>query len=161
MILEINWPDEIPEVERQAIADHLTKGIAKALEIGGGSPDAEVSLTLTDDREIQELNRTYRGIDRPTDVLSFALEEAGEDEPEFLVPEGYEDHLLGDIVISVERAKAQAEEYGHSFMRELVYLAVHGALHLLGYDHEREDDRAIMRQKEEAVMESLGLSRGE
>ena len=86
--------------------------------------------------------------------------EEGEDEPEITGwEEDYEDELLGDIVISVEKAREQAEEFGHSFERELVYLAVHGTLHLLGFDHESEDERQVMRRKEEEVMEHIGLVR--
>ena len=109
-----------------------------------------------DDKKIQELNRDYRGIDRPTDVLSFPLREAVEDEgPKVSVDEW----LLGDIVVSMETALRQAEEYGHSLERELGFLIVHGCLHLLGYDHQREEERQVMREKEEAILTSLGLTR--
>ena len=114
-----------------------------------------MSLMLVDDQRIHSLNLEYRGVDRPTDVLSFALQEESEEEPD----SDYEDDMLGDIVISAERAREQAEEYGHSFEREIVYLAVHGTLHLLGYDHEEEQDKQEMRSKEEEVMARLGLER--
>ena len=157
MYLDINWEeDSVPEAERQRLRELLEEGISKAILLSEGSAEAEVSLTLVDDARIHELNRDYRGVDRPTDVLSFALQEEGEDEPDIL---DYEDEMLGDIIISVEKARAQASEYGHSFERELVYLAVHGTLHLLGYDHMEEEDKVIMRQQEEAVMEELGLQR--
>ncbi|MDK2855812.1 MAG: putative rRNA maturation factor [Bacillota bacterium] len=122
-----------------------------------GAADAEVSVTLVDDARIQELNRTYRGLDEPTDVLSFALRE-GEDSftlpPDAGIPE-----LLGDVVISLPRARSQAAEYGHSLERELGYLLTHGILHLLGYDHETEEAAAVMRAKEEEVLAAVGLSR--
>jgi probable rRNA maturation factor len=157
--LDINWEEEtIPEVERERLQQILNQGIEKAIAVAEGPEEAEVSLTLVDDQRIHELNRDYRGVDRPTDVLSFALQEETEDEPDIL---DYEDDLLGDIIISVERARSQAEEYGHSFERELVYLAVHGTLHLLGYDHEQEEDKVEMRRQEENVMSQIGLLRVE
>jgi probable rRNA maturation factor len=157
--LDINWEEEtIPEADRDRLQQILEQGVTEAIKVAEGSEEAEVSLTLVDDIRIHELNRDYRGVDRPTDVLSFALQEETEDEPDIL---DYEDELLGDIIISVERARAQAEEYGHSFERELVYLAVHGTLHLLGYDHETEEDKAEMRLQEESVMTRVGLLRTE
>lgn len=159
MELEINWEEEtIPEMERERLQQILSQGIEEAIRVAKGPEEAEVSLTLVDDVRIHELNLEYRGVDRPTDVLSFALQEETEDEPEIL---DYEDDLLGDIIISVERARAQAEEYGHSFERELTYLAVHGTLHLLGYDHEKEEDKLEMRRQEESVMSRIGLLRTE
>lgn len=155
--LDINWEEEtIPESERERLQQILSQGIEEAIAVAEGSEEAEVCLTLVDDVRIHELNRDYRGVDRPTDVLSFALQEETEDEPDIL---DYEDDLLGDIIISVERARAQAVEYEHSFERELTYLAVHGTLHLLGYDHEGEDDKVEMRHQEEAVMSRIGLLR--
>ena len=120
-----------------------------------GAEDAEVSVTLTDDAHIHALNREYRGIDRPTDVLSFALTES--EEPEIV---GGEDHeVLGDLVISLERAQAQAKEYGHTELRELSFLTVHGMLHLLGYDHMEEEERLEMEEEQRRVMEELGIAR--
>ncbi len=116
--------------------------------------ESEVSITLTDNDHIHELNRKYRGIDRPTDVLSFAFSES--EEPEVVEAEG---ETLGDIILSVERAKEQAEEYGHSLRRELAFLTVHGMLHLLGYDHMEEQDRIEMEEEQHYVMEALGISR--
>lgn len=115
-----------------------------------------LSLHLVDDETIRELNRSRRGIDAPTDVLSFPLQD-----PmglRFVLPPGQPLHL-GDVVVSYPRAVAQAEEYGHSLERELAYLVAHGVLHLLGYDHEQEDERRIMREKEEAALGELGLAR--
>lgn len=115
----------------------------------------EVDITIVDDEEIHQLNRDYRNVDRPTDVLSFALDEDDEDEPELL--EG-QLHLLGDIIISAETATRQAEEFGHGLEREIVYLAVHGLLHLLGYDHIVEEDKVIMRAKEEEALRAINLA---
>ncbi len=116
----------------------------------------EVDITIVDDEEIHALNREYRNVDRPTDVLSFALDEGSEDEPEIL--DGPEEHLLGDIIISAETAQRQGEEFGHGLEREIVYLAVHGLLHLLGYDHMKEEDKVIMRAKEEEALRAINLS---
>ena len=120
-----------------------------------GTEGAEVSVTLTNDAYIHEINRQYRGVDRPTDVISFALMES--EEPEILDdPAG---DVLGDLVISLERARAQAEEYGHSYLRELSFLTVHGMLHLLGYDHMEDAERAEMEEEQRHVMEALGIGR--
>lgn len=121
--------------------------------------DLEVSVTLVDDDAIRELNRDYRGVDRPTDVLSFAMLEEGEGEPEApqLPPDA--PLQLGDIVISLERAAAQAVEYGHSLERELGFLVTHGVLHLLGYDHQTPEDEARMQETAEAILGELDLGR--
>ena len=113
----------------------------------------EVSVTLVTDEEIHQLNKQYRNVDRPTDVLSFALDEG--DEPELV--DAPEEHLLGDIIISAETAQRQGEEFGHGLEREIVYLSVHGLLHLLGYDHMKEEDKKIMRAKEEEAMKAIDL----
>lgn len=114
--------------------------------------DYEVSLSLVDNNEIRELNKTYRGKDYATDVLSFPLVE--EDDSLDLG-----EKLLGDIVISVEKAAEQAEEYGHSFEREMGFLVVHSMFHLMGYDHDTEEATEDMRRREEAVLSSLNLIR--
>ncbi|RNC29882.1 MAG: Endoribonuclease YbeY [Candidatus Dichloromethanomonas elyunquensis] len=161
MEIDITWEENtVGQKEQTLLQELLKKGISETLDIGGGPKNAEIGLVLVDDTAIQELNRTYRGIDRPTDVLSFAMREKGEGEPEinlqdFLI----EEDTLGDIVISVERARTQAEEYGHSLEREIVYLAVHGTLHLLGFEHGADGESVTMRRFEEQVMEKLGLSR--
>lgn len=156
MIIDISWEDEsILQEQRESLAALLNQAINKAIRLSEGPEEAEVSLILVDDQRIHALNLEYRGVDRPTDVLSFALQEEVEEEPEI----EEEDEMLGDIVISVERARDQAEEYGHSFEREIVYLAVHGTLHLLGFDHEEEHDKQEMRSKEEEVMAQLRLER--
>lgn len=116
----------------------------------------ELSVTFVGLDEIHELNREYRGVDRPTDVLSFPQFEDLEEE----IPEVGE-ICLGDVVICREKAEEQAEEFGHSFERELVYLFTHSVLHLLGYDHMEEDEKKVMRQREEEIMEQIGLMRQE
>jgi probable rRNA maturation factor len=113
-----------------------------------------LDIILISDREMQELNHMRRGKNAVTDVLSFPMRNPG-DKPDPDTGRIY----LGDILISAKRAGEQALEYGHSLRREIAYLAVHGTLHLLGYSHESEWDRAVMRKKEEAVMERLGLLR--
>jgi probable rRNA maturation factor len=123
----------------------------------------EISVLITDDAALHRLNRDYRGVDSPTDVLSFADEDGDGDEPRpsFVRPPEVP-RYLGDLAISYERVVAQAAEYGHSRERELAFLTVHGILHLLGYDHELgEAAAAAMRSREEAVMDRLNLRRDE
>lgn len=129
--------------------------------LGWGDVKCAVSVTITDNEKIREINNLYRHIDAPTDVLSFPIIEFDE-EGEALVSEGdYEGDtlLLGDIVISLERAKAQSEEYGHSLKREVGFLTVHSALHLMGFDHIKEEDAAVMRPLEKEVLEKMELKR--
>ena len=139
----------------EALEADLTKAMNVVAELEALSPQTEVDITLVDHAAIHELNRTYRGIDRPTDVLSFALDE-GEEEPE--VDDDEIEHLLGDVIISAPTAVRQGEEYGHGLEREMTYLAVHGMLHLLGYDHMEEKDKLIMRKREEEVLRRLDLA---
>ena len=120
--------------------------------------DAEISVLLVNNEEIHSLNKEYRNIDRATDVLSFPLGENGEydDNPETGAK------MLGDIVISLETAQKQAQVYGHSLEREVGFLTVHSMLHLLGYDHEESSlQERLMREKEEAILGNLGISRDE
>ena len=120
-----------------------------------GNP-CEVSVSFTDNAGIHELNKKFRGIDRPTDVLSFPLFDYTGESEEPPVDELM--GMLGDIVISLEQAALQAEEYGHSFEREMAFLTVHSMLHLLGYDHETgEEDEADMRRRQSEIMEQMGL----
>lgn len=139
--------------EKTAVDDQTAGFLADAagnvLKAAGYGADAEVSLVFVDDEYMQELNRQYRGLDCPTDVLSFAMMEG---EP---VACGKDVILLGDVVISLQTAARQAGEYGHSFLREAAYLTVHGVLHLLGYDHQEEEQRKIMRRQEDEIMDSL------
>ena len=138
--------------------------IPAALAAEGVEFPCEVDILFTDDTGIQEINREQRGVDKPTDVLSFpmfeltpgvvpTMEDVEADPETSLVP-------LGDMVLSVERAQAQGEEYGHGSERELAYLAVHSILHLLGYDHLDEGPmKAQMRAREEAILSKLGITR--
>ena len=119
--------------------------------------DVQVSVTLTDDAGIHELNARFRGVDAPTDVLSFPLFdfEGDTDEP----PIDEMENMLGDIVLNLDRAHAQADEFGHSFEREAAFLTVHSMLHLLGYDHETsEQDDEDMRARQRDIMENMGLA---
>ena len=145
---------ELGEYLEQRLQDGLN-AVAKLHDLDDMT---EVDITIVDDEEIHQLNRDYRGVDRPTDVLSFALDEDDEDEPELL--EG-QLHLLGDIIISAETATRQAEEFGHSYERELAFLTVHSMLHLLGYDHLDEGEmKRQMRAREEAIASMIpGMSR--
>ena len=152
------------EVEvSQAVTDRIETVIRTALEEQGVELPCEISVLLTDDEGIHQINLDMRGVDRPTDVLSFPMFELEPGVP----PEG-EDYLdpeselcpLGDMCISLERAEAQAAEFGHSVEREICYLTVHSVLHLLGYDHLDEGPmKAQMREREEAILEKLGITR--
>ena len=140
----------------------LTAVIRAALDAEQVSIPCEVNVLVTDDAAIHEINLDMRGVDRPTDVLSFPMfeltpgEKPGEEDADpdtGLVP-------LGDMVISLERAEAQAQEFGHSVEREVSYLAVHSVLHLLGYDHMDEGPmKAQMRKREEEILNDLGITR--
>ena len=144
--------------EDLAVPDEVETNIRAAAEKVGelyGVENGEVSITLTNNEYIHELNREYRHIDRPTDVLSFALNES--EEP--AIEDGPDINVLGDLVISVERAEEQAADYGHSVRREIAFLTVHGMLHLLGYDHMEEADRLEMEQEQRYVMDKLGIKR--
>ena len=128
--------------------------------------EAQVDLLITDDESIKQINREQRGIDAPTDVLSFPMiqfDQPGdfsdvEDKPDsFNIETG--ELMLGDIVISADRIRIQASEYGHSIMREFAFLIVHSMLHLIGYDHIEENDRIVMEDKQDKIMELLGIPR--
>ena len=146
--------------EKIALSEYMEKrlhdGLNAVAHLHGLDDMTEVDITIVDDEEIHTLNREYRNVDRPTDELSFALDEGEEDEPELI--DGPEEHLLGDIIISAETAQRQGEEFGHGLEREIVYLAVHGLLHLLGYDHMTDEDKKIMRAKEEEALREIRLS---
>ena len=133
-------PKQLRDLIRQAVLASL-----KYEGLSDGGP-FEVSISFTDDKGIRELNKQWRGIDAPTDVLSFPFEDG-------------QGGVLGDIVISLERARSQSEEYGHSFEREAAFLAVHSMLHLLGYDHESsEEDEGDMRRRQREILESMNLN---
>ncbi|KAB2493551.1 rRNA maturation RNase YbeY [Priestia endophytica] len=155
MTLAVDFIDETGNItEEQETKIHgLLKLAAQMEEVS----NAELSLTFVDNDAIQDINREYRGKDKPTDVISFAMEEMGEGELE-IVGEDLP-RALGDIIISIPKAEEQAEEYGHSFMRELGFLAVHGFLHLLGYDHETEEEEKEMFTRQTEILERYGLTR--
>lgn len=148
------------------VSDKINELINKAVELSLGlekfEVNSEISIMLVDDDKIREINREYRHIDRATDVLSFPMVDMAEgqvisDTGDFDMDENL--LLLGDIVISMEMAEKQAEEYGHSFERELAFLVTHGVFHLLGYDHEGENEGGIMFEKQEKVLGQMGLER--
>ena len=140
----------------------------EVLRSEGCDREVEISLTITNDEGIQELNREFREIDRPTDVLSFpnvSYEEPGD----FSVMEGVQEVdllnpdtgniMFGDIVVNEDRVRSQAEEYGHSTKREFAFLIAHSMLHLCGYDHMEEDEAKVMEQKQSDVLNTLGITR--
>lgn len=130
----------------EEIENIVEKSIEAALKEIEFTEDYEVSVSFVGDDEIHELNRDYRGVDRTTDVLSFPMDD------EFT-------NMLGDIVININKVIEQAKEYGHSEKREISYLTVHSTLHLMGFDHEEEEDKKEMRAVEDRVMEKLEISR--
>ncbi|CAG7619997.1 rRNA maturation RNase YbeY [Paenibacillus allorhizosphaerae] len=177
MSLQLSWNTEQEQFD---ISPQFIDKLEELLRLCGEQEnvsDGEVALTFVDDEAIQELNKQYRGLDKPTDVLSFAMQEVGDEELEIIYDEedlddtndsvngadgdeedGFEEPL-GDIVISVPRAIAQAEEYGHSVERELGFLFVHGFLHLIGYDHQSEEEEKTMFGKQEQILQKAGLTR--
>ena len=140
--------------ELQQVIKKVANTVARTVKL---AKNTEASILIVDNNYIQELNLIYRGQNTPTDVLSFAMNELGEDEPD--IDFSGEVNVLGDIVISLEKALEQSQEYGHSLERELGYLVVHGMLHLLGYDHETEAERKLMRALEEKIMSAVKLER--
>ena len=147
---------EEEQVVSQEILDTMMKAAELCIDAENIDVDrSEIRVTFVDMEEIHQLNRDYREVDSPTDVLSFPQFDDLNDLPE----EG--EIALGDVVICKDKAEEQAQEFGHSFEREIIYLFVHSVLHLLGYDHMDEDEKKIMRRQEEAVMEQLGITREE
>lgn len=156
MILTIDIMDETNKVtdEQMKLVENLLEHTARHEQVKIGS---EVSVTFVDNSRIQEINKEYRHKDAATDVISFAMEEMGEGEVEIIGSD--EPALLGDIIISIDRMEEQAAEYGHSNERELGFLAVHGFLHLLGYDHMNEEDEKVMFSRQRELLDSYGLTR--
>ena len=147
----------------------LEEVIIQALDYEKCPYECEINLTFTDDDGIRIINSEFRGLDIPTDVLSFPMVEyetpadfenldSDENFAMYFNPESGE-LLLGDIVISVERAKLQAKEYGHSLKREICFLTAHSMLHLMGYDHVTDDERVIMEKKQDDILNILGITR--
>ncbi|MBQ2968181.1 MAG: rRNA maturation RNase YbeY [Clostridia bacterium] len=152
------YANEQERFETEKLSDMIEKCVQESLNVHGITDEAEISVLFTDNAGIQEINASMRNIDKETDVLSFPQYEF--ETPGVLVKdEGYPYLLLGDIVLSLEKADEQAKEFGHSYEREVGYLTVHSMLHLLGYDHMTDTDKPIMRAKEEEILEKIGLTR--
>ena len=153
MIYFLNDQEKYEITYKQKIL--VRRAVEATLEYEGYQNNAEISVTFTDNEKIQKINNEFRGIDKPTDVLSFPLTDYESSNVPFV---DELDGSLGDIVISLERAEEQANEFGHSFEREIAFLTVHSMLHLLGYDHvnsEEEDEQ--MRALQRAILEKMGL----
>lgn len=135
----------------QKLEEGILLAVESVLSYEDMDLDYEISISFVDSEEIQELNRNFRNIDRETDVLSFPSIE------DFDLAYEFGPKLLGDIVISLEKAEEQARDFNHSFDREVIYLTVHSMLHLLGYDHMEEDEKTLMRGKEKDIMSSLKI----
>lgn len=160
---EVEIYGTLPKEEIKGVCAMLRRAVKTALDHEGVNEKTHVDIMITDNAHIHEINREQRGVDRHTDVLSFPMNQ--------LIPEDFDSEmceydpasgriLLGDMVISLEQCRAQAEEFGHSAEREICYLAVHSVLHLLGYDHLDEgEEKALMRRHEDEIMEKLNLTR--
>ena len=166
-VTEIVWKDIQQNEELEAI---IEKVIQKCFEVEHINPTSlYICVTLTDPKNIREINKKYRNIDKETDVLSFPMFEKDELDKliatnllkTFNLKNGALQDIMGDIIISIERVEEQAQEYGHSFEREFAYMLVHGFYHLRGYDHMVEEEKAQMREKEENVLSQLNITRGE
>ncbi|MCP3030351.1 rRNA maturation RNase YbeY [Halobacillus sp. A1] len=153
--MQIDFHDATNSVDEAFIdlVERIIQFSAKKEEVA----ESEISISFVDNKEIQELNRNYRQIDSPTDVISFPMQELGDGEVE--VQNEDLPVLLGDIVISVDKANEQAKEYDHSLEREFGFLALHGFLHLLGYDHKTEEDEKKMFARQEEILHEYGLQR--
>ncbi|MBY0145720.1 rRNA maturation RNase YbeY [Neobacillus niacini] len=154
--LIIDLVDETDQLSAEQL-DVIEKLLNFAADKENVEDDSEVSVTFVSNERIHEINREYREKDAPTDVISFAMEELGEGEIELIGAE--QPRVLGDIIISVTKAEEQAKEYGHSFLRELGFLSVHGFLHLLGYDHMEKADEEKMFSRQKELLEQYGLTR--
>ncbi|MGF2617129.1 rRNA maturation RNase YbeY [Rossellomorea vietnamensis] len=156
MNLEIDFLDETEQLvdcDRELVQGLLNYAAGQE----NVEPASELTISFVKNDRIKEINKEYRDKDQATDVISFAMEELGEDETK-IVGDGIP-RILGDIIISVEKAKEQADEYGHSFSRELGFLALHGFLHLLGYDHMNEEDEKRMFGRQKEILDGYGLQR--
>ncbi|OYQ66760.1 rRNA maturation RNase YbeY [Aerococcus sp. 1KP-2016] len=157
-MLDLLFEDKTGELtaENEKMLQDLLAYAADYMKLDG---EIELSLTIVDDEEIHAINKEYRNIDRPTDVISFAIEDQGEDEMAII---GLPDDLpreLGDLFISIDKVREQAIDYGHSFERELGFLALHGFLHLNGYDHMEEADEKVMFGLQKEILDAYGLKR--
>jgi probable rRNA maturation factor len=156
MTLLIDCIDETEKLTEEQMLE-IERVITFAARKQKVETNSEVSITFVSNERIQEINREYRDKDKPTDVISFAMEELGEGEMELIGADM--PRVLGDIIISIPKAIEQAEEYGHSFLRELGFLAVHGFLHLLGYDHMTEEEEKEMFTLQKEILDEYGLKR--
>lgn len=146
--------------ENKEYEETIKRVVKKCFEVEGLLDSKLImTITLTTPENIRKINKKYRKIDRATDVLSFPMFEKAELDEKIKNKDFLYEDVLGDIIISIEKVKEQAEEYGHSFERELSYMVVHGFYHLMGYDHIEEKDKKIMRPKEEKVLEQLNITR--
>ena len=151
-MIEVNYNaiSELPNEEKL-----IKEVVSRVLEEEKVLPEVDVYITLTNNEEIHKINKEYRDVDRPTDVLSFPMYERDEIAGLKNDTDDEIEKILGDIIVSIEKVREQAEEYGHSFERELAYLVTHGMLHLLGYDHMIEEEKAVMRKREEEILETV------
>ncbi len=146
--------------EKNEYEETIKKVLEKCYEQEGISQSKLIiTVTLTTPKEIRKINNEYRKIDKETDVLSFPMFEKQELEKIIEDKDFQHEDVLGDIIISIQKVEEQANEYGHSFERELSYMLVHGFYHLMGYDHIIEEDKLIMREKEEIILDSLSITR--
>ena len=164
-VTEIVWKDVQQNEELEAI---IEKVIQKCFEVEHINPTSlYICVTLTNPKNIREINKQYRNIDKETDVLSFPMFERNEldqmieQNSDSCIEEGILQDIMGDIIISIDRVEEQANEYGHGFDREFAYMLVHGFYHLRGYDHMTDDEKKEMREKEENVLSQLNITRGE
>ena len=152
-MIEIYYQD-IEEIEEESLIQTVVQTVLREENI---QKNLDVSVTLTNNEIIRSINKEHRNIDKETDVLSFPMFER--EEIASLKQEDDTEDILGDIIISVPKVREQAEEYGHSFERELAYLVTHGMLHLLGYDHMIEEEKQVMRKREEEILAKLHITR--
>ena len=155
-MIEVNYNaiSDLPNEEKL-----IKEVVSRVLEEEKVLPEVDVYITLTNNEEIHKINKEYRDVDRPTDVLSFPMYERDEIAGLKNDTDDEIEKILGDIIVSIEKVREQAEEYGHSCERELAYLVTHGMLHLLGYDHMIEEEKAVMRKREEEILETLNITR--
>lgn len=149
------------DIEKVEICEDIVKKVFDKCFEEEGLQDSKlyITVTFTNPENIQKINQQYRNIDGPTDVLSFPMFQKEELDNKVQKKEFQYQDILGDIIISIPKVEEQAKEYGHSFERELSYMLVHGFYHLMGYDHIEEEDKKIMRTKEEKVLETLNILR--
>ena len=155
-MVEVLYDEFIEKIDEEEIIEKVVNIVLKEEKI---LKKLDVYITLTNNENIKVINKEYRNIDKATDVLSFPM--FNRSEIDNLKKKDNTEDILGDIIISVEKVNEQAIEYGHSFKRELAYLVTHGMLHLLGYDHMIDEEKNLMREKEEAILSSLNITREE